>query len=61
CDTCHAMAPVINSLAEVYGDRITFVALDLDDSRNNAIASLLSHGVIPEYYLLDENGDVLGT
>ncbi|HWQ45305.1 MAG TPA: thioredoxin domain-containing protein [Longilinea sp.] len=61
CDTCHAMAPVINSLAEVYGDRITFVALDLDDSRNNAIAALLSHGVIPEYYLLDENGDVLGT
>lgn len=61
CDVCHGMAPVINSLAEVYSDRILFVALDLDDPGNNAIAAMLSHGVIPEYYLLDENGDILET
>ncbi len=61
CDVCHGMAPTINSLADEYEDRIVFVALDLDDPGNNSIAAMLSHGVIPEYYLVDGDGNVLDT
>jgi len=50
---------MVHGLDAEYGDRIQFSYVDVDDSANNDLYYDLGHGVIPEYYLLDAEGNVL--
>ena len=37
CQPCHMLAPVIDELAEAYGDRITVAKVDIDADRDLAV------------------------
>ncbi|MCI0521051.1 MAG: hypothetical protein L0Z70_12460 [Chloroflexi bacterium] len=54
-----SMAPVINGLEEIYGDRIGFVYLDIDDPANGIYKYLLGNRLPPVFLLLDGSGNVL--
>ena len=49
CAPCHMMAPVVESLAEKYRERIVFAKLDVDE--NPAIAQAYGIEAIPTFVL----------
>jgi hypothetical protein len=53
------MAPIVHGLEADYGDRINFVYLDIDDSRNEAFKRALGYRFQPHFFLVDGDGNVL--
>ena len=54
-----SMAPVINMLADRYGDRINFVFLDIDAPENGLYKQLLGNRLPPIFFLIDPQGGIL--
>ena len=53
------MAPVVHGLeAEFYG-KVNFVFLDVDDPDNDEFKRTLGFRGQPQFFLLDENGEIL--
>jgi thiol-disulfide isomerase/thioredoxin len=55
-----SMAPVVHRLENKYETQLQFVYLDIDDPANNLFAVLMGERLPPVFYLLDEQGEVLG-
>ncbi|MEX2161921.1 MAG: thioredoxin domain-containing protein [Anaerolineales bacterium] len=60
CSVCKAMAPTVNGLEELYGDQVEFIYLDRDDPATRPLQDQLGYIYQPHFFLLDENGTVLG-
>jgi thioredoxin-related protein len=53
------MAPVVHGLEAEYYDRVTFTFLDIDDPANEEFKSALGFRAQPQFFLLDENGEII--
>ena len=53
------MAPVVHGLEAEYHDKVKFSFLDIDDPANEEFKSTLGFRVQPQFFLLDENGEIL--
>lgn len=49
----------MHGLEQQYGDKVNFVYLDIDDSRNDSFKRQLGYRVQPHIFLLDGNGQVI--
>jgi thioredoxin-like negative regulator of GroEL len=49
----------VHGLEQQYGDKVNFVYLDIDDSRNDSFKRQLGYRVQPHIFLLDGNGQVI--
>jgi len=49
----------VHGLEQQYGDKVNFVYLDIDDSRNDSFKRQLGYRVQPHIFLLDANGQVI--
>jgi thiol-disulfide isomerase/thioredoxin len=54
-----AMAPIMLTLETAYGDRMNFIYLDIDDPANAKFKEQLGYQLQPQFYLLDERGNVV--
>jgi len=54
-----AMVPVMDRLRRLYGDRVGFVFLDVDDPANHLFKVLLGDRLPPVFFLLDGEGRVI--
>lgn len=59
CVTCRSMAPTIHSLEALYGSRMNFIYLDIDDPANFEHQRILGYRYQPHFFLLDEEGKIL--
>jgi thiol-disulfide isomerase/thioredoxin len=59
CVTCRSMAPTIHSLEALYGNRMNFIYLDIDDPANFEHQRRLGYRYQPHFFLLDEEGKIL--
>lgn len=53
------MAPVVHGLEQIWGDRINFVYLDIDDKGTRDFKRQLGYRYQPHFFLLDDQGQVL--
>ena len=53
------MAPIVHGLEAEYYDRIEFVYLNVDDPATNRLKEELNYLVQPDFFLLDQDGNVL--
>lgn len=53
------MAPVVHGLEAEYYDQINFAFLDIDDPSNDEFKRALGFRVQPQFFLLDENGEII--
>lgn len=53
------MAPVVHGLEVEYYDKIDFVYLDVDDAANDDFKRTLGFRAQPQFFLLDENGEII--
>lgn len=53
------MAPIVHGLESEYSDRMNFIYLDIDDPATTAFKQELGYFVQPNFFLLDERGDVM--
>lgn len=53
------MAPMVHGLEADYTGRILFTYLDADDARTTGFQQALGFHYQPEFYLLDEQGQLL--
>ena len=53
------MAPVVHGLEAEYHDKIKFSFLDIDDPANEEFKSALGFRGQPQFFLLDENGEIV--
>ena len=53
------MAPVVHGLEAEYYKKVKFSFLDIDDPANEAFKSTLGFRGQPQFFLLDENGEIL--
>lgn len=53
------MAPIVHGLEDLYGDRINFVYLDIDDPETNEFKRAFGYRYQPEFYLVSPDGEVL--
>jgi len=53
------MAPVVHGLEAEYYNQIKFSFLDIDDPANDEFKSALGFRAQPQFFLLDENGEIL--
>ncbi len=53
------MAPVVHGLEAEYSDQINFAFLDIDDPSNDDFKRALGFRVQPQFFLLDENGEII--
>ena len=53
------MAPIVHGLEAEYYDRIDFVYLNVDDPATNRFKEELNYLVQPDFFLLDQDGNVL--
>ena len=62
CVHCRIMAPKVHSLEALYGSRMNFVYLDIDDPANVGSQRALGYRYQyqPQFFLLDANGKTLG-
>ncbi len=62
CVHCRIMAPKVHSLEALYGSRMNFVYLDIDDPANVGSQKALGYRYQyqPQFFLLDANGKTLG-
>jgi|WetSurMetagenome_2_1015567.scaffolds.fasta_scaffold43579_3 thiol-disulfide isomerase/thioredoxin len=60
CAECRNLNPILKSLESVWGDKINFIYLDVDDPLNTENLDKLSRlRVVPEVVLLDGSGKVI--
>jgi len=60
CSVCKAMAPTVHGLENLYGDQINFIYLDRDDPATLDLQGQLGYIYQPHFFLLDEEGAILG-
>jgi hypothetical protein len=53
------MAPIVHGLEVEYYDKIKFSYLDIDNPANDEFKSALGFRVQPQFFLLDENGEII--
>ena len=53
------MAPVVHGLEAEYYDQVKFVFLNIDDPANDEFKRILGFRVQPQFFLLDENGEII--
>jgi thioredoxin-related protein len=53
------MASVVHGLEAEYYDKVKFSYLDIDDPANEEFKSALGFRIQPQFFLLDENGEIL--
>ena len=53
------MAPVVHGLEAEYSGKIKFAFLDVDDPANDEFKQTLGFRGQPQFFLLDENGEIL--
>jgi thioredoxin-like negative regulator of GroEL len=53
------MAPIVHGLEAEYSGQIKFVYLDIDDPANTDFERQLGFRVQPQFFLLDENGEII--
>jgi hypothetical protein len=49
----------VHGLEDIWGNRIRFVYLDIDDPRNDAFKSALGYQYQPHLFLLDGEGGIV--
>ncbi len=54
------MLPIVHGLEKEYGDRITFVRVNIHNPDSIPLQEQLGFGTTPEFYLLDGQGHILG-
>jgi thiol-disulfide isomerase/thioredoxin len=59
CTTCAAMRPIVHNLEAEYGQKISFVYLDIDDPKVQPWMQKLNYVGRPHFYLLDGQGNIL--
>lgn len=59
CGTCRSLAPIVHGLEAVYGDRVNFIYLDIDDPLNYSTMRQLGYRYQPHLLLLDAQGNIL--
>ncbi len=52
------MKPVVHGLEAQYGDRMSFVYLDIDDPANDAVKQQLGYRYQPNVFILDAQGKI---
>jgi thiol-disulfide isomerase/thioredoxin len=57
--TSQAMAPVVLGLETAYGDKMYFVYLDIDNPATAKFQEQLGFQMQPQFFLLDEQGNVI--
>lgn len=55
-----SMAPIVFRLEDQFEGRVNFVYLDIDDPENGLFKQLIDDRLPPIFFLVDENGNVLG-
>lgn len=55
------MKPIVHGLERKYQDRIGFVYLDIDDSAADELKRQLGYRSMPQFFLVDGNGQILET
>ncbi len=55
------MKPVVHGLEAQYGDRISFVYLDIDDPATQPLKKELGYRVQPHFFLVDGEGHSLNS
>jgi len=60
CAVCKAMAPTVHGLEDLYQEQVSFIYLDRDDPATQALRDQLGYIYQPHFFLLDEQGQVLG-
>jgi thiol-disulfide isomerase/thioredoxin len=60
CSVCKAMAPTVHGLEGLYEAQVEFIYLDRDDPATQRLQDVLGYIYQPHFFLLDENGKVLG-
>lgn len=53
------MLPIVHGLERKYGDRITFVRLNIHNPATFPLQEQLGFSVTPEFFLLDASGAIL--
>lgn len=52
---------MVRGLERIYGDRITFVRVNILNPENAALLEQFSFSTTPEFYLVDGEGKIIGT
>lgn len=60
CSICKAIAPTVHGLENLYADQVDFIYLDRDDPATLPLQERLGYIYQPHFFLLDEDGTVLG-
>lgn len=60
CSVCKAIAPTVHGIENLYGDQVEFIYLDRDDPATQSLQQTLGYIYQPHFFLLDEDGKVLG-
>ena len=53
------MAPVVHGLEAEYNNKVKFTFLDVDDPSNDDFKRALGSRGQPQFFLLDENGEII--
>jgi hypothetical protein len=53
------MAPVVHGLEQTWGDRITFVSLDIEDPGTGTFRRQLGFRLQPQFFLVDGGGTIV--
>jgi hypothetical protein len=51
---------MVHGLEKIYGDRITFVRVNILHSENAPLMEQFGFSATPEFYLVDEQGEIIG-
>jgi len=52
--------PIVHGLEKEYGDRITFVRVNIHDKETYPLQEQYGFSVTPEFFLVDEHSNILG-
>lgn len=53
------MRPIVHGLEKQHGEQINFVYLNVDNPDNQEVMQVLGRRAQPEFFLLDEEGNIL--
>lgn len=60
CSVCKALAPTVHGLENLYSEQVNFIYLDRDDPETLPLQEQLGYIYQPHFFLLGEDGTVLG-
>lgn len=59
---CKSMAPILNGLEDLYGEKINFVFLDIDDPANGLYKILMDGNQLPPiFFLVNGDGEIINS